>query len=88
MWRVVAVNPPERPHHVESPGSQGLDMLSNPELTNAERFIAFVDVEKIPLHRVVIIAAELRLIWATRGPEPFMGVDFVLRQVASKVPAA
>jgi len=52
-------------------------MLSDPELTNAKRFMAFVDFEKIPLHSVAILDAERRPICATRGPEPFMDVDFV-----------
>jgi hypothetical protein len=57
-------------------------MLSDLELTNAKTFMAFVDFEKIPLHSVAILVAERRLICATRGPEPFMDVDFVLRQLA------
>lgn len=48
---------------------------------NARRFLCFDDFEDLELHPTNLIDREGRLRWARTGGDPFMDMDFLLKEI-------
>lgn len=60
---------------------EGVRLLRDKDHANARRFASYDDFENIELHSTILIDTEGRVRWKRTGGDPFMKVDFLLRQL-------
>jgi peroxiredoxin len=63
-------------------GDFGVTLLSDNGHENARRFASFDDFEEIELHSTILIDTDGRIRWKRTGGDPFMNIDFLLREIA------
>lgn len=63
-------------------GDFGITLLSDTNHENARRFASYDDFEEMELHSTILIDAEGRIRWKRTGGDPFMNVDYLLREIA------
>ena len=61
-------------------GGMPFPLVSNQSLEVFEAYRAFDDFEQIPLHGTFLIDSEGQVVWRDLGYEPFMDVDFTIKE--------
>lgn len=56
-------------------------LLSDKDHENARRFASYDDFEEIELHSTILIDRDGKLRWKRTGGDPFMNVDFLLKEI-------
>jgi peroxiredoxin len=78
----VSSTPPEKNKESLKLGDMGITLLSDTGHENARRFASYDDFEEMELHSTILINKEGRIFWKRTGGDPFMNVDFLLREIA------
>jgi peroxiredoxin len=78
----VSSTPPEKNKESLKLGDMGITLLSDTAHENARRFASYDDFEEMELHSTILINKEGRIFWKRTGGDPFMNVDFLLREIA------
>ncbi len=60
--------------------SMNIPLLANPDLDVFKEYRCFDDFENQPLHGTFVIDAKGRVRWQDMGAEPFMDIEFLLRE--------
>ena len=77
----VSSTPPEKNKESLKLGDFGITLLSDTAHENARRFASYDDFEEMELHSTILIDKEGRIFWKRTGGDPFMNIDFLLREV-------
>jgi len=56
-------------------------LLSDKDHENARRFASYDDFEEMELHSTILIDKDGKIRWKRTGGEPFMNIDFLLKEV-------
>ena len=64
----------------QTEGEFPFQLVSDASLETFKRYRAFDDFEATPLHATVLIDAQGKIRWHDTGPNPFMNVDFLLKE--------
>jgi peroxiredoxin len=78
----ISNTPPEKNKESLKLGDMGISLLSDTAHENARRFASYDDFEDMELHSTIIIDGEGRIRWKRTGGDPFMNVDYLLREIA------
>jgi peroxiredoxin len=80
---VVAISPNKPEDNADSEGIKSMPfrLLSDEDLANARRFLAYDDFEEMELHATVLIDSEGRIRWAKRGGEPFRDFEGLFKEL-------
>jgi peroxiredoxin len=78
----VSSTPPEKNKESLKVGDMGIILLSDTAHENARRFASYDDFEEMELHSTILINKEGRIFWKRTGGDPFMNIDFLLREIA------
>ena len=78
----VSSTPPEKNKESLKLGEFGTTLLSDTALENARRFASYDDFEDIELHSTILIDGEGRIRWKRTGGDPFMNIDYLLREIS------
>ena len=78
----VSSTPPEKNKESLKLGDMGITLLSDTAHENARRFASYDDFEEMELHSTILINKEGRIFWKRTGGDPFMNIDFLLREIA------
>jgi len=81
---VLAVNntTPDKIKESLKLGDLGITLLADTNHENARRFASYDDFEGIELHSTILIDGNGRIRWKRTGGDPFMNVDYLLREIA------
>jgi peroxiredoxin len=60
--------------------SMNIPLLANPDLDVFKEYRCFDDFENQPLHGTFVIDAKGRVRWQDMGAEPFMDIEYLLRE--------
>ena len=63
-------------------GDFGITLLSDTAHENARRFASYDDFEEMELHSTILIDGNGKIRWKRTGGDPFMHIDYLLREVA------
>jgi peroxiredoxin len=78
----VSSTAPEKNKESLKLGDFGITLLSDRAHENARRFASYDDFEEMELHSTILIDKEGRIFWKRTGGDPFMNIDFLLREIA------
>ena len=78
----VSSTPPEKNKESLKLGDFGITLLSDTAHENARRFASYDDFEDIELHSTILIDGEGRIRWKRTGGDPFMNIDYLLREIS------
>jgi peroxiredoxin len=78
----VSSTPPEKNKESLKLGDFGITLLSDTAHENARRFATYDDFEEMELHSTILINKNGRIFWKRTGGDPFMNIDFLLREIA------
>jgi peroxiredoxin len=78
----VSSTPPAKNKESFKLAEFGITLLSDNAHENARRFASYDDFEEMELHSTIIIDPQGRIRWKRTGGDPFMNVDFLLREIA------
>jgi peroxiredoxin len=78
----VSSTPPAKNKESLKLAEFGITLLSDNAHENARRFASYDDFEEMELHSTIIIDPQGRIRWKRTGGDPFMNVDFLLREIA------
>ena len=59
----------------------GVTLLSDPDFSNAKRFLSFDEFEEIELHSTLLIDPQGQVHWSRHGGEPFMDFEFLKNEI-------
>ncbi|MFZ4509018.1 MAG: redoxin domain-containing protein [Fimbriimonas sp.] len=62
-------------------GAMKIKLLSDKNHENARRFASYDDFEEMELHSTILIDAQGRIRWKRTGGDPFMDMDYLLREL-------
>jgi peroxiredoxin len=81
---VLAVNSttPEKIRESLKLGELGITLLADTNHENARRFASYDDFEDMELHSTILIDGDGLIRWKRTGGDPFMNVDYLLREIA------
>jgi len=69
---------PQRPKELKD---SAIELLSDPDHTNARRYHSFDDFEELELHSTSLIDKKGRVYWAHYGGDPFTNLSFLTKQL-------
>jgi peroxiredoxin len=80
---VLAVSSDKPEENAESlkEGDIPFRLLSDVNLENAKRYKSYDDFEELALHSTILIDSRGRVHWARTGGDPFMDLDFLVKEI-------
>ena len=78
----VSSTPPDKNKESLKLGDFGITLLSDSGHENARRFASYDDFEDMELHSTILIDGNGKIRWKRTGGDPFMNIDFLLREIA------
>ncbi|MDQ2987187.1 MAG: redoxin domain-containing protein [Armatimonadota bacterium] len=78
----VSSTTPEKNRESLKLGDFGITLLSDTAHENARRFASYDDFEEMELHSTILIDKDGKIRWKRTGGDPFMNIDFLLREIA------